>query len=240
MKMPELPMKLDSAAFEKWEKWGKMIHDDLCHRLIHPRQFFRGFNEMAKANAEHIASFGGGDFFHFVAQGYITQVAMTIRRHSKDDSTISFMRVLEQVRTCAPQFTYDVYLEQHPIDPGYVKWQKPTFARFSDDGVVVSRTKVDADIELLNTLTAKVVELCDREFAHLDKRGYSGTVTFGEVEACIDAFDKLVCKYFKLITRSMTGFSTLEATILSNWKDVFTVPMDLRNSTWRDAAQSED
>jgi hypothetical protein len=24
-------MKLDIAAFEKWETWGKMIHDDLCH-----------------------------------------------------------------------------------------------------------------------------------------------------------------------------------------------------------------
>jgi hypothetical protein len=233
-------MKLDSTAFEKWEKWGKMIHDDLCHRLIHPRQLFRGFNEMAKANAEHIVRYGGGHFFDFVAQGYITQVAMTIRRHSKDDSTISFMRVLEQVKTCAPQFTYEIYLRQHPINPDYGEWQKPTFAHFSDDGMVVSVTKVDADIVVLKTLTASVVELCDRELAHLDKRGYSGTVTFGEVEACIDAFDKLVSKYFKLITQSMTGYSTLEATILADWEDIFTVPMDLRNSTRRDAAQPEE
>jgi hypothetical protein len=189
-------MKLDSAAFEKWETWGKKIHDDLCHRLINPRQFFRAFNEMAMANAEHIATHGGSDFFHFVAQGYVTQVAMTIRKHSKDDDTISFMRVLNQVKTCAPQFTYEVYLQQHPIKPDYVLWQIPTFAQFSDDGRVVSETKVDADIVLLKELTAKVVNLCDRELAHLDKRGYSGTVTFGEIEACIDAFDKLVCKYF--------------------------------------------
>jgi hypothetical protein len=152
---------------------------------------------MAKANAEHIETYGGGDFFRFVAQGYITQVAMTIRRHSKDDDTISFMRVLKQVKTCAPQFTYEVYLQQHPIEPDYAEWQKPTFAQFSEDGRLVSETKVDADIVLLKKLTANVVELCDKEFAHVDKRGYSGTVTFGEVEACVNAFDKLVCKYFK-------------------------------------------
>jgi hypothetical protein len=35
----------------------------------------------------------------------------------------------------------------------------------------------------------------------------------------------------------MVGYSTLEATILTDWEDIFTVPMDLRNSTWRDTAQ---
>ena len=227
-------MKLDSDAFQKWESWGKQIHDDLCERLIHPRQYFRAFNEMAKANVEHISAHGGGDFFYFVAQGYITQVAMAIRRHSKDDESISFMRVLKQLKTCAPQFTYGVYLQQHPIKPNYVVWQKPTFAQFSDDGIVVSGSRIAADIAALEALTAKVVRLCDKEIAHLDSCGFFGSVTFGEVEACIDAFDKLVCKYFKLITQSMTGYSTLEATILTRWEEVFTVPMDLRNSTWRD------
>ncbi len=227
-------MKLDSGVFAKWESWGKRIHDDVSQRLIHPRQYFRAFNEMAKANAEHISAHYGGDFFHFVAQGYITQVAMAIRRHSKDDDTISFMRVLQQVKTCAHQFTYDVYLQQHPIKPNYVLWQTPTFAQFSDDGKVVSESKIDTDIDSLKSLTAKVVGLCDKEIAHLDKRGYSGTVTFGEVDACIDAFNRLVCKYFKLITQSMTGYSTLEATILTRWEEIFTVPMDVKHSTWRD------
>jgi hypothetical protein len=121
-----------------------------------------------------------------------------------------------------------------------VVWQKPTFAHFSDDGRVVSAAKDEADIVFLRTLTAKVVDLCDKELAHLDKGGYSGTVTFGEVETCINAFDQLVCKYFKLITQSMAGYSTLEATILNDWEKIFTVPMDLSNSTWRDAAQPEE
>jgi hypothetical protein len=233
-------MRLDSATFEKWEKWAKNIHDDISHRLIQPRKFFRTFNEMVKANAEHIVKHSGGYFFGFVAQGYLTQVAMAIRRHSKDDRSISFMRVLEQVKTCAPQFTYDMYLKQHPLDPEYVNWQEPTFAQFSDDGLVVSVTKVEADIVSLKTLTANVVHLCDKELAHLDKAGHSGTVTFGELEACIDAFDQLVCKYFKLISQSMAGYSTLEATVLADWQDIFTVPMDLRHSTWTDSGPPEE
>jgi hypothetical protein len=233
-------MKLDSATFEKWEKWAKRIHDDVCQRLIQPRKFFRHFNEMAKANSEHIVKHGGAAFFNFVAQGYLTQVAMTIRRHSKNDKTISFMRALEQVRACAPQFTYEVYLKQHPVDPEYVEWQKPAFAKFSDDGLVVSAVKVDADIASLKALTANVVGLCDKEFAHLDKDGYSGTVTFGQMETCINAFDQLVCKYFKLISQSMTGYSTLEATVLADWQNIFTVPMDLKHSTWRDGGRSAE
>jgi hypothetical protein len=69
-------MKLDSDEFAKWESWGKRIHEDVSQRLIHPRQHFRIFNEMAMANAEHISARRGGDFFHFVAEGYKTQVAI--------------------------------------------------------------------------------------------------------------------------------------------------------------------
>ncbi len=233
-------MTLDSETFEKWEEWGQKIHEDLSNRLMRPRQMFRSFNEMAIANAAHLESHGGGEFFEFVAHGYITQVAMAIRRHSKDDKSISFMRMLMQVKKSAPQFTYAIFLRQHPIRPDYVEWQKPTFAQFSDDGIGVSETKVDADITQLNTLTAKVVHLCDKDIAHLDPKGYSGSVTFGEIETCIDTFDKLVCKYFKLTTQTLTGFSTLEPVDLTDWEEIFVVPMDAKNTTWKNAAQPEE
>lgn len=154
---------------------------------------------------------------------------MAIRSHVKlDNKSISLLRLLMQIRDCAGQFTFQFFLEQFPIDPAYVDWQPVTFAPFSDDGRSVSSKIVQRDIEILRTLTIQIEELADRTLAHLDKRGFDGKVTFGELDACVDAFDKLVCKYLKLTAGA--GYATLEPTILCDWQKIFTVPLDIRNS----------
>ncbi len=71
--------------------------------------------------------------------------------------------------------------------------------------------------------------MADRAIAHLDKRGFAGSVTFGDLDRCINEFDKLVCKYLSLLTSS--GYASLEPTILFDWERVFRVPLDLRGRT---------
>src|SRR5262249_6075680 len=51
-------------------------------------------------------------------------------------------------------------------------------------------------------------------------------VTFGDLERCIDELNRLVCKYRTLFGEG--GMSTLEPTILFDWKDIFSVPLDAR------------
>src|SRR5262249_12586226 len=136
-------------------------------------------------------------------------------------------RLLDEIRESASQFTFQFYLQQFPKDPSYVDWQTPTFRQFSKNGKTISQDILQQDVEQLETLTRKVEQLADRSFAHLDKRGFGDMVTFGDLDACIDAFDQLVCKYLSLITAE--GYSSLEPTILFNWEKIFRVPQDMKS-----------
>jgi hypothetical protein len=215
------------AEFLKWQKWARRIKEDVSLRLVQPRQVFRGFAEVVNGNREHITGRNGGVFCAFIKRGYAAQVAMAIRSHVKvDKDSISLMRLLVQLRDSAPRFTFEFFLEQFPRDPNYVDWQTGTFGQFSEDRVKVSARIVQSDIDQLKGLTSQVEAMADRSIAHLDKRGFAGSVTLGDLDRCIDAFDNLVCKYLTLINGS--GYSTLEPSILFDWEDIFRVPLDVR------------
>jgi hypothetical protein len=220
-------MKLSVAEFKRWQEWSRCIQVDIENHVVHPRQVFRGVTEVVNANREHLEKHEGDVFFSFLRQCYVSHIAMSIRRHIKVDNGISLMRLLGQIHDCANQFTYEFYLQRFPIDPSYVNWQSVTFAPFSDDGKAVSAARVEKDMDDLKALTAQVEILADRTIAHLDKGGFAGAVTFDDLNACIDCFDRLFCKYLKLTTAS--GYATLEPTIICEWQKIFTVPFDLRN-----------
>jgi len=216
-----------AKEFPKWQKWTEQIRTDVENRLVNVRQVFRFFVEIVTANSEHIAKNYGDVFIRFVARCYVSHAAMAIRTHVKtDEQSISLMRLLIQIRECAPQFTFPFFLQQFPRDPSYLRPQTVTFGLFSKDGKTVSPALVQKDIDDLKALTTKVEKLADRTVAHLDKRGFDGVVTFGDLDACVDKFDRLVCKYHKLISGG--GYATLEPTILADWTTIFTVPLDVR------------
>jgi hypothetical protein len=216
-----------AVEFEKWKAWIHEIQRDVAMRLVDPRQVFQKFSEVTNANQEHILEHRGEGFCCFIRDCYVSHVAMAIRRQVKvGKDSVSLMRLLSEILECSAQFTYEFYLQQFPIDPAYVDWQAPTFKQFSDDGRTVSAAIVRKDIISLKALTEEVENLADKVIAHLDKNGFSGSVTFGLLNKCVDAFDHLVCKYSKLIIAS--GYSTLETTILYDWQQIFTVPLDAR------------
>jgi hypothetical protein len=158
---------------------------------------------------------------------------MAVRSHVKQaDESISLMRLLVQIRDCAGQFTFPFFLQKFPMNPNYVDWQSATFALFSEDRITVSRAIVQKDIRNLTDLTVDVEQLADRTLAHLDKRGFEGTVTFGDLDACVDKFDRLVCRYLAPI--SGAGLSTLEPTILVDWQRIFTVPLNNKQNISRE------
>ncbi|MCI0379590.1 MAG: hypothetical protein L0215_18435 [Gemmataceae bacterium] len=223
-------MKLTFSEFKKWHEWAERIDEDVTLWLVEPRQVYLGFVDIVDANKKHIEENEGGIFVLFVAQCYGSQAIIAIRRHLKvSNESISLMRLLEQIRDCASQFTYAFYLEQFPIDPKYVRWQVPTFRQFSEDGKTVAPALVQKDIDELKDLGATIEVLADRKLAHLDKRGFDGSVTFGELHQCIDAFNRVVCKYLKLIRGG--GPATLEPSIILDWKKIFRVPFDIRRTT---------
>jgi hypothetical protein len=216
-----------ASEFAKWQQWAERIKSEVENRLVNPRQVFRGFVEIVNANAKHIGEHDGEVFVWFVQRCYVSLTAMAIRSHEKrSDDSISLMRLLTQIRDSANEFTFQFFLERFPPDPAYVDWQTVVFGHFSEDGNAVSPLIVSKDIDDLKALTVQVEKLADRSLAHLDKRGFDAIVTFADLDACIDTFDRLVCKYLKLLNGG--GYTTLEPTILANWTKIFTVPLDIR------------
>jgi len=101
-----------------------------------------------------------------------------VRRQVKaQDDSLSLLRILSQIKDCAPQLTFDFFLKLFPRDPEYVPWQEPTFKNISADGRVASAGLINGDIEEIKRLTAEIEAYADRALAHLDKRGYDGKVT---------------------------------------------------------------
>lgn len=217
-------MKLDLTTFEKWKKWCEEIKNDLM-QLVNYKQIHDYFVEIVNANLDHIKTNEGVLFCDFVRKCYGVQAAVGIRRHIKsDDDSISLIKLLEQIKKCAKQFTYDFYLQCYPIN-GH-EWQRSTFSNFSDDGNVISEQEIENDIQQLKNLGEKVVTLVDRGIAHLDKRGSPRDVTYKDLDDSLDLFNSIACKYITLLTSA--GYMSLRPTIQFDWQKIFTVPLDIR------------
>jgi predicted small secreted protein len=220
-------MKLDKGVFERWVTWADRIKKDL-QGLVNNQQIFLRFNDIVQRNLEHIKQNEGLLFCYFVANCYAGQAAVGIRRHLKiDDNSISLRKLMEQIKKCASQFTFEFYIAQYPINGSYINWQKPTFSQFSHDEKVIAEDIIDADLKTLDILGRQIETYVDRQLAHLDKRGWDGRVKSGDMKKMIDQFDALACKYLSLIAAK--GYTSLSPTICYDWDRIFQVPLNVQD-----------
>lgn len=219
-------MKLDKKAFEKWNGWCDSIKNDITI-LQHFKQIQDYLFEIVTANADHIDKNHGGIFRNFIRECYGCYIAVGVRRlvkPSSDKNSITLIRLLEQIKNCSNQFTYKFYLEMYPINDR--EWQKSVFNNFSDDGIIISESKIKTDIEELEEISKKVCDFVDRRIAHTDKKA-SNNITFKDITDPLEPMEKVFCKYYLLLT----GWSALSLTpaIQYNWKQIFKVPLDIRS-----------
>jgi len=218
-------MRLNTETFEKWKQWMEVIISDLM-KLANYKQIYDGFAGVMKNNQEHIEKNNGMYFCEFVQECYFKYAALCIRRHmqaGKKDG--SLLKTMKQIKECAPQFTYDRYLEFYPVKN--LEWQKGTFMNFSKNGEIMSDQLVDKDISNMEKIARVVSDYIDRTGAHLDPRGFEGEINYGDIKKSINLFDKVACKYITLITSK--GCSSLRPIIQSDWQNIFTVPLDNRD-----------
>jgi hypothetical protein len=215
-------MRLDQRAFEKWKDWIQKIQSDL-EEIINNQAMFLRFRDIISENGDWIDAHHGGAFCHLVFYCYTIQAITGIRRHVKDDQeSVSFIRLLRQIRDCAHQFTYEFYLTQHPQKVGKSDWQKITFQKLSSNGVHVDKKILEADIAETQKINNAIEKYADKIVSHLDKRGFQGKVTYSDLKTSIDNFNKLACKY--ILVLSGHGYRTLEATFQENWEEIFEYP----------------
>jgi hypothetical protein len=217
-------MRLGKDEWDRWARSISKVEDDL-QATVNDRELFHGFRDVLVENREWIEQHEGVLFCDFVVRSYVARVALGIRRQVKrHDDSISLVQILSQMKECAPQLTFDFYLEQFPREPrNYIPWQEPTFASISEDGRVASTQLISSDIDELTRLTGQVEGWADRELAHLDRRGFIGSVTYDDLDAAVNALDRIACKYICLLTGR--GYETLKATIVFDWRKIFSVPL---------------
>lgn len=221
-------MRLDKKEFDKWVNWIEMIRKDLT-QMINDKQIYTGFIETVRNNMDHIERNKGKLFCSFVRRSYAIQTAVGVRRHIRiNDDSISLMRLLEQMKKCASQFTFDFYLGCYSDVKDKENLLKLTFKNFSKDGKIISESIIDDDINELKGIGNKVGNIVDKVYAHLDKRGSNEEVTYDELSELLVSFDKITCKYLALLT--FKGYHTIKPTIQYNWEKIFSVPLDIRKT----------
>ncbi|MFH1006912.1 MAG: hypothetical protein V1800_05325 [Candidatus Latescibacterota bacterium] len=218
-------MKLNDKVFDKWVCWARRIEMDL-QEIVNNQQVYREFSRVVCENWEHISANEGAFFCEFVQKCYGVQAAVGVRRHlDKSSDCVSLRKLMDQIKMCAAQFTFNFYLERFPLDDDKVKWQKSTFSLFSHDGKVLAEDIVERDINEATNLGEQIRRFVNRELAHLGKKDYRGKLTLNDIEKSIDLFNQLACKYVCLLTGD--GYDTLEPEILFDWTQVFRVPLDV-------------
>jgi hypothetical protein len=216
-------VKLDESAWQRWVGWIERVRVDVKSAL-EDRMVFRGFSDVVRQNERWIGDHYGARFSHFIARAYVARVALAVRRHSREHKdAITLAGLLEQMEKCAPQFTFDFFLERFPGGGEDQFTQKATFKYVSQDGRVASGALIRQEIGELQRLTTKVEGFVDKELAHLDKKGLAGPVTFNDLDNALDALDRMACKYLTLLTGGYRD--TIAGTIQEPWEEIFEVPL---------------
>ena len=104
--------------------------------------------------------------------------------------------------------------------------QKGTFGNLSDDGVILSRAKIEADATQLWKSANVIEEFADRVVAHLDPRGADEAFSYGDLALATAEFDRIACRYIVLLTGD--GYESLRPVIQFNWERVFDFPLRMR------------
>jgi len=134
------------------------------------------------------------------------------------------MKLLEQIKRCSKQFTYDYYVTQCQLM--HLSGKELLFSKFSADGKIVSEKIVANDMQSLKKIGVDVSDVVDRAIAHMDKRGADKNVIYSDIENSIDLFNRITCKYLDLLTAH--NYLTLKPMLQINESRIFTVPLDLR------------
>jgi GNAT superfamily N-acetyltransferase len=215
---------VDDERWQRWQQWVRKIKDDLSD-TINDQADFQLLLRVMRENSAWIDEHQGGWFCRFVGRCYVARTALGIRRHLKgQDDAISLVRLLSQMRDAAARLTYDFFLGRFPPDPTHpLPWQPVAFRRLSEDGKVVSARLIEEDINRLRTLAGSLEAFTDRALAHLDKKGFDGTLTLGDLENAVAAFNRAVCRYYNFLTGG--GYDTLDATVSFNQEQVFRYPL---------------
>lgn len=217
-----MPKKPVDSRLEKWICWLKVIHDDIEQLLI-KRDIFWEIQDIIKANSELRKP---SSFYAYLGDTYVTYIAIGIRRQMKDDKkgrSISFVRLLTEIADTPTVLSRKYYVSLYKDSAD----ELPANAGFDGfcgcDKTCISAKIVIADLWELNRVASVVEDFADKRIAHHDKRQPKVLPRFEQVDSCLDALNRLYCKYHLVFHAKSLGGSIMPV-YQYDWKQIFTVP----------------
>jgi hypothetical protein len=207
------------SKLKKWLRWLKVVHDDIQQLLI-KRNIFWEVQDIIRTNAElHKPS----SFYSYLGDTYVAYISIGIRRQIKiDRQSISFARLLTELAKTPAVLSRKYYVSLYEGST-VEQLADRGFDRFcGTDKTCVSPDMVLADLGELNRAAWVVEDFADKRIAHHDKQQPKMLPRFEQVDSCLDALDKLYCKYHGVFHAS--AMSTLMPVYQYDWKEIFTVP----------------
>lgn len=206
----------NNQKIEKWERWIEHIQDDVIY-LLGSRQTYKSYGEIVRSNQEIMKD--GPSLHSWVRSNYVTFVSMAIRRQLDTDSdSISLARIIADIRDNPGDLTRADFVARYA---GMAFGVGPSLGNkdFTDNagsGTFMDATIAQADFDRLQTAAQDVSRLATRTIAHRTTKNVP-TLTFDEVDKCIETIKDVTQKYVLLLTAS---HNVMEP-IMQDWSGIF-------------------
>jgi hypothetical protein len=205
-----------NQKLQKWERWITPIQDDVIY-LLGSRQTYKSYGEIVKANQDVMN--GGPSFHSWVRSNYVTFVSMAIRRQlDTDNDSISLARLISDIRDNPGDLTRADFVARYAgmafgVGPSL---GERDFTANAGGGAFMDATIAQVDFDRLQTAAREVSKLATRTIAHRTTKSVP-TLTFDEVDECIETIKEITQKYILLLTAS---HNVMEP-IMQDWSGIF-------------------
>ena len=206
--------------YDKWKTWIDPIFKETQGVLIQ-RHIFVEVQGIIQANQDIRET--PSSFWEFLRNGYVTLATMAVRRQIKiQNQSVSLARLLGELADTPEVFSRKRFKEEHPGSWGADRF----FDKFSGEGALhIDPVPVKKDLSDLKSIARDLEAFADQRIAHLDKRTLAGspvTVTFDELDQCLNTLEELTLKYYRLFTAH--SISDILPAWQYDWTAIFEIP----------------
>jgi len=207
------PAVSDDELFKIWSDWVEKIHHETVS-LAHNRQMFRRIAEMFNEN-KRLRKVGGG-IWDWLSRNYVAAAAMSLRRElDKRAGAKNLRHLLHDIEGRPTVLSRERYEAMWPLNGADSKAREfqamqrdRSFNRFQlvknpRDSALdhIDPNMVKADLNNLSAETEKVRAYIEKAVAHRMESPVA-SVTFDEFDAAVDAVQKMIKKYYLLLTQT--------------------------------------
>lgn len=208
------------------------MQSELTH-LLGKREIFWELQEVAKENPRILEH---GAFFDWMCKNYIAAATIGIRTFADQTRNVrSLWRMLYEILEHPGVLSRSAHKALYRGVPTFRDFPLADLSfdhLAGKDKRAVSQHDIRGDIRALEDTSERVRKFANKRIAHrTSQREMRRLPNFYELDAAMDAIDKLFCKYNKILTAS--GMDSAFATRQYNWMEVLYEPWILPGSRFR-------